>query len=322
MNFINPKTDFAFKKIFGSSESKDILISFLNALLYEAQPVIEDLEILDPYLAPKIQGVKDTYLDVKAKITGNKTVIIEMQVLNVESFEKRILYNAAKAYSVQLKKGDKYDLLNPVIALTITDFQMFETLETVISRFVLKEKTFFVDFLTNELEFVFVELPKFNKTLEELETLTDKWIYFMKTARTLDFVPEQLGNVPELCHAFSIANEANLGPEELEDLERREIYIQDQRGAITKATRLGIEEGIKQGIKQGIEQGIEQGIKQANLKLILRLLERSLNPLSPDIKTRIGQLSIEELESLGEAVLEFTNLSDLTTWLQAPRNPQ
>jgi predicted transposase/invertase (TIGR01784 family) len=318
MNFINPKTDFAFKKIFGSSESKDILISFLNALLYEAQPVIEDLEILDPYLAPKIQGVKDTYLDVKAKITGNKTVIIEMQVLNVESFEKRILYNAAKAYSVQLKKGDKYDLLNPVIALTITDFQMFETLETVISRFVLKEKTFFVDFLTNELEFVFVELPKFNKTLEELETLTDKWIYFMKTARTLDFVPEQLGNVPELCHAFSIANEANLGPEELEDLERREIYIQDQRGAITKATRLGIEEGIKQGIKQGIEQGI----KQANLKLILRLLERSLNPLSPEIKTRIGQLSIQELESLGEAVLEFTNLSDLTTWLQAPRNPQ
>jgi predicted transposase/invertase (TIGR01784 family) len=314
MNFINPKTDFAFKKIFGSSESKDILISFLNALLYEAQPVIEDLEILDPYLAPKIQGVKDTYLDVKAKITGNKTVIIEMQVLNVESFEKRILYNAAKAYSVQLKKGDKYDLLNPVIALTITDFQMFESLGTVISRFVLKEKTFFVDFLTNELEFVFVELPKFNKTLEELETLTDKWIYFMKTARTLDFVPEQLANVPELCHAFSIANEANLEPEELEDLERREIYIQDQRGAITKATRLGREEGIK--------QGIEQGIKQANLKLILRLLERSLNPLSPEIKTRIGQLSIEELESLGEAVLEFTNLSDLTTWLQAPRNPQ
>ncbi len=62
------------------------MISFLNALLYEAQPVIEDLEIIDPYLAPKIKGVKDTYLDVKAKIDGNKTVIIEMQVLNVESF--------------------------------------------------------------------------------------------------------------------------------------------------------------------------------------------------------------------------------------------
>ncbi|HBK97724.1 MAG TPA: transposase, partial [Microcoleaceae bacterium UBA10368] len=56
MNFINPKTDFAFQKIFGSADSKDILISFLNAMLYEGQPVSEDLEIIAPYLAPKIKG--------------------------------------------------------------------------------------------------------------------------------------------------------------------------------------------------------------------------------------------------------------------------
>ena len=103
------------------------------------------MEILNPYLAPKIRGVKDTYLDVKAKITGDKTVIIEMQVLNVESFEKRILYNAAKSYSVQLQTGEKYSQLNPVIALTITDFEMFEQFDQVISRFVLKEKDYLVD---------------------------------------------------------------------------------------------------------------------------------------------------------------------------------
>ena len=106
MIFINPKIDFAFKKIFGSEDSKDILISFLNALIYEAQPVINDLEILDPYLAPKIRGIKNTYLDIKAKITDaetgeQRTVIIEMQVLNIEGFEKRILYNAAKSYSMK-----------------------------------------------------------------------------------------------------------------------------------------------------------------------------------------------------------------------------
>jgi predicted transposase/invertase (TIGR01784 family) len=302
----------------------------LNALLYEAQPVIEDLEIIDPYLAPKIKGVKDTYLDVKAKISGSKTVIIEMQVLNVESFEKRILYNATKAYSVQLKSGENSNLLNPVIALTITDFQMFEHLETVISRFCIKEKNNLVDYLADELEFVFVELPKFNKTLPELETLTDKWIYFMKTARTLSYVPEELGNVPELRQAFAIANEANLEPDELEDLERREIFIQDQRGAITKATRLGMEEGIRrgiergieQGIEQGIKQGIEQGIKQANLRLILRLLERSVGFMSLDTQSRIAQLSAEQLQSLGEALLDFTTLSDLTAWLQAHNNRQ
>ncbi len=108
MVFINPKTDFAFKKIFGSTDSKDILISFLNALLYEGQPIIEDLEIIDPYSASRVRGLKDTYLDVKAQITGNKTVIIEMQVLNVAAFDKRVLYNAAKAYSTQLKSGEGY----------------------------------------------------------------------------------------------------------------------------------------------------------------------------------------------------------------------
>lgn len=149
MIFINPKIDFAFKKIFGSEDSKDILISFLNALIYEEKPVIQDLEILNPYLAPKIRGVKDTYLDIKARIKSedncDRTVIIEMQVLNVEGFEKRILYNAAKSYSTQLASGQSYNLLNPVIALTITDFVMFPDLEKVMSRFVLKEKDYLID---------------------------------------------------------------------------------------------------------------------------------------------------------------------------------
>lgn len=103
MRFLNPRTDFAFKKIFGSEQNKAILISFLNAILYEEESVIEDLEILDPYQAPATQGLKDSFLDVKARITGNKLVVIEMQVLNLLSFRKRILYNAAKAYSNQLE---------------------------------------------------------------------------------------------------------------------------------------------------------------------------------------------------------------------------
>jgi len=237
MRFINPKTDFAFKKIFGSEQSKDILISFLNGMLYEGKSVILDLEIVNPYQVPRIRGIKDTYLDVKAKITGDKTVIIEMQVLNVEGFEKRILYNASKAYSIQLETGEDYTLLNPVIALTITDFEMFPHLERVINRFILKEKDFLVDYLTEDLELVFVELPKFDKPLEQLESLTDKWIYFLKNARNLEIVPENMGDVPELQKAFEIANQATMNREELDDLERREIYIHDQRNAIKKAVK-------------------------------------------------------------------------------------
>jgi predicted transposase/invertase (TIGR01784 family) len=96
MIFISPKTDFAFKKIFGSEQSHEVLISFLNSILYGGEPTIQDLDILNPYQAPRIRGVKDTYLDVKAKLADGKTVIIEMQVLNVEGFEKRILFYSAR----------------------------------------------------------------------------------------------------------------------------------------------------------------------------------------------------------------------------------
>jgi predicted transposase/invertase (TIGR01784 family) len=309
MNFISPKTDFAFKKIFGSTDSKDILISFLNALLYNEQPVIEDLEIIDPYSSSKVRGLKDTYLDVKAKITGNKTVIIEMQVLNVAAFDKRVLYNAAKVYSSQLKSGEGYSKLKPVIALTITDFEMFKNRDKVISHFVFKEREELFDYPNQELEMVFVELPKFHKELDTLESLTEKWIYFIKNTSNLDAVPEVMRIVPEIQKAFAIANEANLSPEELEDLEKREMFIEDQRGAIIK--------GIQEGIQQGIQEGIQQGIQEGQQALIMRLLERRVGEIVPEILNRISQLSSEELENLGVALFDFTSASDLMAWLQS-----
>ena len=240
MRFINPKTDFAFKKIFGSEQSKDILISFLNAILYEGHSTIQDLEIINPYLAPKIRGLKETYLDVKAQITGDKTVIVEMQVLNLEGFEKRILYNAAKSYSTQLDSGDDYTLLNPVIALTITDFTMFEALDKIISRFILKEKDYLIDYPIYDIELVFVELPKFNQQISELETLTDKWLYFLRNAKQLDQIPETMEEISAIQRAFYVANQANLSREEYEDLERREILSSRSKKCYKKSTKTRI----------------------------------------------------------------------------------
>jgi len=215
MEFINPKTDYAFKKIFGSIQSKNILISFLNALIYEGNSTIQDLEIINPNLPPQLERLKDTYLDVKAKLNNGTLVIIEMQVLNVESFGKRVLFNAAKAYTFQLEKGQGYRMLKPVIALTLTDFEMFAERTQLISRFVYREKSEGWEYPDNDLELVFVELPKFTKDLNQLETLTDKWIYFMKFARSLTSIPETFNEIPEFNQAFEIANEAGLTPEEL-----------------------------------------------------------------------------------------------------------
>lgn len=237
MTFINPKTDYAFKKIFGSSESQHILISFLNAMIYDGNPTIADLEIINPNLPPRVEGLKDTYLDVKAKLADGTLVIIEMQVLNVESFGKRVLYNAAKTYALQLQKGEGYRMLRPVIALTLTDFEMFKNSDRLISRFVYKEETTNLKYTDNNIELIFVELPKFTKQVDQLETLADKWIYFMKYARTITDVPEIMDSVPEIHQAFDIANQVNLSPEELEDIERREMFIYDQQGAILKAAQ-------------------------------------------------------------------------------------
>ncbi|WP_377474715.1 MAG: Rpn family recombination-promoting nuclease/putative transposase [Microcoleus anatoxicus] len=282
MIFINPKTDYAFKKIFGSSESKDILISFLNALIYEGNSTIQDLEIINPNLPPKVEGLKDSYLDVKAQLNNGTLVIIEMQVLNVQSFGKRVFYNAAKTYAFQLQAAQGYRLLKPVIALTITDFEMFPESEDFSSRFVLKEVNKNFTYPENDLDLVFVELPKFTKQEDQLETLADKWIYFMKNARSLTSVPETMDSIPEIHQAFDIANQARLSREELEDLDRREQFIYDQQGAIIKA------------VQEGIEQGIEQGKREEKLAIAQQLLSQLDN-------ATIGQvtgLSVEDVQSL------------------------
>ena len=89
MKFISPKTHFAFKKIFGSIHSKNILISFLNAIVYNNQNIIQSLEILNPYNPEVTNTIKENYLDVKAVLDNGYIVIIEIQVLNVKDLKKR-----------------------------------------------------------------------------------------------------------------------------------------------------------------------------------------------------------------------------------------
>ena len=258
MRFLNPKTDFAFKKIFGSEQSREILLSFLNAILQLESPYrIADLQILDPYLAPKIHGMKDTYLDVRAQDEQGKWYIIEMQVLNVAGFEKRVLYNACKTYAGQIQRGEDYHLLTDVIAITITDFTMFENQPSVISKYRLRADDGHV--YSDDLELVFAELTKFNKTETQLDSLIDRWLYFLKHADDLSVIPAPLQSEPAICQAFNIANIAGLSPDELLDQERREMFIQDQRGAIELALQRGVGKGREEGLAEGREKGREEG---------------------------------------------------------------
>jgi len=219
MRFLDVKTDYAFKKVFGSENSKEVLMSFLNALIYyDRVHKIKDLTIVDPYNIPMIKGVKDTFVDVKAILDDNSKVIIEMQVLNHQGFEKRVLYNAAKNYSIQLAKNEEYHLLNPVIALSIVDFTMFENSSAVVNNFKLIEKEQLITY-NDDIELVFVELPKFDKRLEELQNIKEQWIYFIKNAGSLEFIPNNFDNT--IKQALGSVNEANLNIEELEAQHKR-----------------------------------------------------------------------------------------------------
>ncbi|MBF0118361.1 MAG: Rpn family recombination-promoting nuclease/putative transposase [Desulfobacterales bacterium] len=273
MSFLDVKTDFAFKKVFGSDQSKDILIDFLNSvIIFPENTYIEDLTIVDPYNIPLLKGMKDTYVDVKAKLENGTTVIIEMQVLNYEGFEKRILYNAAKNYSTQLMKGEEYQLLNPVIALTITDFNMFD-FDNIISYFRLLEKTKFVEYSGGDIELIFIELPKFIKTEEELVNISDKWIYFLKNAGRLEYIPKSLEIDKNIKKAFEIANEARLTPEELEMQHKRKDFIYIQKNALIYAEKKAMQKGLNEGFKEGIEKGKAIGLEEGTKNIARNMLK-------------------------------------------------
>jgi len=261
MRFLDVKTDYAFKRVFGSEGSKPVLISFLNAMLdYPSEQAIVDLTLVDPYQIPLLLGMKDTYVDVKAVLANGQHVIIEMQVLNVPGFEKRILHNAAKEYATQLLKGEDYTLLNPVIALTFTDFTLFEGSPEPISRFRLLERDRFIEY-SDDVELIFVELPKFTLELEALERIQDKWIYFVKNASSLESIPEPLASVPRIQEAFERINEAALSREELEIQFKRRDFIILQRGSLALAE------------KQGMEKGMELGAQTKTLEVARNLLD-------------------------------------------------
>jgi predicted transposase/invertase (TIGR01784 family) len=295
MQFINPKVDYAFKKIFGSEQSQAILISFLNGIIYGGEKTIQSLKIINPYNPGKTITLKDTYLDIKAVLADGSIVVIEMQVARMTAFEKRVGYNLAKAYANQLKKGEDYPLLNPAIALTITDFILFKKDEDVINKFVFQEETKKLKCLEKELRLIFVELPKFKKTREELQSLSDKWIYFLKETGNLEEIPEILGEVEEIEMAFNIANQINLTAEELEILENRGIALQDERGRLSYA--------------------VEQAKLNQMMTVVMRQLKKRFGDIPTATSSQIEALSLEDLESLGEDFLDFNSLEDLQSWL-------
>jgi predicted transposase/invertase (TIGR01784 family) len=265
LHFVDPKNDVAFRKIFGDENKKAILISFLNNILEFAgtNKEIVDISIKNPYQVPKLKELKETILDIKAVDKRGIHYIIEMQVFHTTAFEKRVLYYVSKAYHQQLNSSEGYPKLNQVIFLGFLDFTLFKVNSHYCTRhLILEEKSnehYFQDFELN-----FVELPKFNKPLKELKDIKDKWIYFVRNAKNMKMIPEELQEPKELRDAFEVANQMSWSREEMEAYEARGIYIQDERGRIEAA----LQEGKKLGLEEGELLGLEKGKQTIAQKML------------------------------------------------------
>lgn len=295
MKFVDPRNDVAFKKIFGSENRKEILISFLNAVLeLQDEHEIVDIDLLNPYQAPKIDILKYTLLDVRAKDRRGVIFIVEMQVDRVPGFQKRFLYYASNAYASQIEQGTDYPRLNQVIFIGILDFAAFEGNNYLTRHMILNTSTYKQEI--TDLEFNFIELPKFTRQEDELETVLEKWVYFIKYARQLQDIPPNTDAKP-LRTAYEVANRFGWSREEMEIYDYWSIKMGDERGRYELAVQEALQKGLQQGIQQGRQEGIQQGRDDERLGIAQRMLRQGYDV--PTIADMTG-LSMETIASLGE----------------------
>jgi predicted transposase/invertase (TIGR01784 family) len=275
MKFIDPRIDFAFKKIFGSEDTKDILINFLESLLcLTGDKKIKEITIIDPFLAPKIKQLKISVLDVKCVDHRGISYIVEMQVRKVRAFLKRIQYNAAKTYINQLGKAEDYPKLNQVIAVTITDFTLFDDIESYVSCHITTEMETGKQYLS-EIIYYFIELSKFKKKPDILDNPLDKWIYFIKYASDLEEIPD-IFKEDIFMHAFEKASIINMPKDEFELYEKEGMAVTDTRGAIELAREEGKIEGKLAGKLEGRQEGRIEGKLEGAVDLLKTLYNQEI----------------------------------------------
>ena len=248
MQFVDIKNDVAFRKIFGNENKKIILISFLNAVMkLRNGDAIEDVEILNPFQLPIIKNLKASIIDVKARDKNGRTFIIEMQVAEPDGLDKRLLYYASKDYSQQIESGEQYTKLKPVIFIGIFDFRFTNRGKYLSHHAVCDVEN--GERVIKDMDFYFIELPKFNKPLSELNEVTDKWIFFIKEAENLEVIPEDVED-EGLKAAYQDANRYSWTKEELAAYDYAAMRDQDERGKMELAERRAEERGEKKGEKK------------------------------------------------------------------------
>ena len=296
--YINPLTDFGFKRLFGTEPNKNLLIDFLNVIL-PPQHRVKDLTYRSNENLGNTPLDRKAVFDLYCQSEKGEKFIVEMQKAKHNYFKDRSIYYASFPIQDQAEKGDWNYKLDPVYTIGILDFVFDEDKndENLLHIVELKDQNCKIFY--EKLKFIYLELPKFKKTIDQLNDHFDKWLFLLKHLPDLEEPPLPLQeNV--FMQLFEVARITNFSPSEREAYENSLKYYRDMNGVIETAR----------------EEGKAKGVQEGKSSLLLKLLSRKLGTIPDEIKILLHQLAPELLDVLSEALFDLESLEDLHSWLE------
>ncbi len=277
--FLDPKNDIAFRRVFGSERNKDILIHFINDILVfkEAAPITE-VTFLKTIQDPEIVTKKTSIVDVLCQDEKGNKYIVEMQVAKEKGFAKRAQYYAAKAYANQADVKGKYKNLKEIVFIAIANFIMFPNKKGFKSDHVILDRNSHEHDL-KDFSFTFLELPKFKKTIDELQNITEKWMYFFNG--TEETSPEDIAKI--------------MGSDTIMERAYHELdrYYWNEEELLSYEQAQKYEWGYNASMEQKFDEGIEKGREEEKKEIARKMLEKGMD--AKMIKELTGY-SLEDLD--------------------------
>ena len=319
--YINPYTDFGFKLLFGTDMNKELLVSFLNALLF-GKEVIKNVTYLNTEHLGTQEYDRRAVFDVYCENEQGEKILVEMQRGEQQFFKDRSLYYATFPIREQAPRGEWDYELKGVYVIGILNFVFHESPSQVssgekscllsesasdcfhhqVQLVDLKTKEVFYDKLT----FIYLEMPKFNKTEAELETMFDKWMFVLRNLSGLLERPSALQE-RVFNRLFKAAEIAAFSPQRRSEYWESLKNYRDWKNVLDtnmkKSYVKGREEGLAEGIEKGREEGLAEGIEKGRVEGIMeekRKSARNLKALgvASEIISQSTGLSKEEVDRL------------------------
>ena len=291
--YINPYTDFGFKKLFGTELNSDLLVSFLNALLQGREKVKTVTYLNTEHLGVREQDRRAVF-DVYCENERGEKFLVEMQKGEQQFFKDRSIYYATFPIREQAVRGSGWDYeLKAVYAIGILNFVFDERNSDYHHEVMLldvKTSEVFYDKLT----FIYLEMPKFDKEEGELETMFDKWLFVLKNLGRLMERPAALQE-RVFRRLFEAAEIARFDRRELREYEESLKVYRDWYSVIATAEHKGEAKGLKKGLKKGRKEGMKEGMKEG-VRLVARNMKKEGMPVEQIVvATGLSETEIEEL---------------------------